>query len=54
MERLEVELGVRRYGEAEIAKGLSLGDEVAITGLQRLRDGSPVTIQQAPATTPVS
>ncbi|HMR33602.1 MAG TPA: efflux RND transporter periplasmic adaptor subunit [Geminicoccaceae bacterium] len=54
VERLEVGLGVRRYGEAEIAKGLSLGDEVAITGLQRLRDGSPVTIQQAPATTPVS
>ena len=54
VQRLQVELGVRRYGEAEIRTGLSLGDEVAVTGLQRLRDGSTVTIQQPPAQTPVS
>ncbi len=52
--RVEVKLGQRRYGEVEITDGLALGDRVAATGLQRLRDGSPVTIQQQPAQTPVS
>lgn len=53
VERVEVELGQRRYGEAEVRKGLALGDEVAITGLQRLRNGSAVTVQQTDGT-PVS
>jgi membrane fusion protein (multidrug efflux system) len=53
VERVEVQLGQRRFGEAEIRSGLALGDEVAITGLQRLRDGSAVTIQE-PVETPVS
>lgn len=53
VQRVEVQLGQRRYGEAEIRSGLALGDEVAMTGLQRLRDGATVTIQ-APAATPVS
>ncbi|MFO1068547.1 MAG: efflux RND transporter periplasmic adaptor subunit [Geminicoccaceae bacterium] len=56
-QRVEVTLGQRLRGVIEITQGLAVADTVAITGLQRLRDGSAVEIQPdpgAPAAAPVS
>jgi membrane fusion protein (multidrug efflux system) len=47
--RREVRLGQRRKGEVEIAQGLAAGDLVAVTGLQRLRDGARVEVQRPDA-----
>jgi membrane fusion protein (multidrug efflux system) len=50
-ERREIELGQREVGRVEVAGGLEAGERVAVTGLQRLRPGSAVTIvePEAPA-----
>lgn len=47
-ERVEVRLGLRRVGEVEVAAGLALGDMVAVSGLQRLRDGAAVRLSGGP------
>lgn len=52
-QRVEVELGRRTYGRVEV-RGLEAGQRVAITGVQRLRNGSPVEIQHVPSEPPVS
>jgi membrane fusion protein (multidrug efflux system) len=52
--RVELRLGQRRKGEVEVVDGLAAGDLVAVTGLQRLRDGARVEIQPPAATVPVS
>lgn len=39
-----VKLGSRRPGEVEILEGLAAGSVVAVGGLARLRDGSPVRV----------
>lgn len=41
-ERREVELGVRTPGYVEVRKGLIDGEQVAVSGLERLTDGAPV------------
>jgi membrane fusion protein (multidrug efflux system) len=46
--RVQVQLGQRRYGSVEIRQGVRQGDRVAVTGLQRLRDGSTVEVQNQP------
>lgn len=43
----EVTLGQRLPGRAEVREGLKAGDAVVITGLQRLSNGTPVTISPA-------
>ncbi len=43
-ERVEVVLGERREGRAEVLSGLGEGDVVVIAGLQRLTDGAPVSV----------
>ncbi|OZI77550.1 efflux RND transporter periplasmic adaptor subunit [Bordetella genomosp. 12] len=43
-EKIEVGVGERREGRAEILTGLGAGDQVVIAGLQRLTDGAPVSI----------
>jgi membrane fusion protein (multidrug efflux system) len=48
-ERVELVLGQRSFGRVEVLSGLDVGDLVATTGLQRLRDGAVVEIQVAPA-----
>ncbi len=50
--RTPVTLGLRRYGEVEIAKGLNAGDTVITAGQQKVHDGSPVRIVGAVATKP--
>ena len=45
--RAEVVLGQRLRGVIEITEGRAADETVAITGLQRLRDGSAVDIQPA-------
>lgn len=47
-ERVELELGQRSFGRLEVLSGLELGDMVATTGLQRLRDGAVVEVQDQP------
>ena len=47
--RAEVVLGQRLHGVIEITQGLAADETVAITGLQRLRDGSAVDVQPAAA-----
>ncbi|MGI9416854.1 MAG: efflux RND transporter periplasmic adaptor subunit [Geminicoccaceae bacterium] len=46
-----VELGQREVGRVEVTDGLEEGELVAVTGLQRLRSGSPVQLvePEAPA-----
>lgn len=53
-QRIEVALGRRTFGEVEVRSGLEAGERIAVTGLQRLRDGSAVDIQQTPPAVPVS
>lgn len=50
--RTAVELGHRRFGEVEVSAGLAAGDRIAITGLQRLRDGMSVRVQGGPSDAP--
>jgi membrane fusion protein (multidrug efflux system) len=47
-QRIEVSLGRRTFGEVEVRSGLAAGERIAITGVQRLRDGSRVEIQETP------
>lgn len=43
--RVEVQLGVRRGAQVQIAKGLAEGDTVVVAGQQRLqKDGTPVRV----------
>ena len=46
-----VRLGDRRGALVEVIDGLSAGDMVIISGLQRVRDGVSVTLQKEPQTT---
>ena len=43
--RRDVELGQRDLGRVEVVAGLEAGENVVASGLQRLRDGSPVQIR---------
>lgn len=43
-EKIEVSVGERRDGRAEILTGVAAGDQVVIAGLQRLTDGAPVSV----------
>lgn len=44
--RQEVKLGTRLSGEVEVLEGLSAEDQVVVRGLQRLRNGQPVTVTE--------
>ncbi len=43
-----VKIGVRLPGKAEILEGLGSGDEIVVSGLQNIVDGSPVKAVAAP------
>jgi membrane fusion protein (multidrug efflux system) len=43
VERVEVTVGARRDGQAEIVKGVSAGDRVVVDGTGKLRPGAKVT-----------
>lgn len=43
-EKTMVRIGLRQPGHVEIAEGLAAGDLVAVTGLQRLRNGAEVQV----------
>lgn len=47
-ERVLVQIGERRDGLVEITDGLSESDLVVVSGLQRMRDNAPVTLQGEP------
>lgn len=42
--RQEVKLGTRLAGEVEVVEGLAAEEQVVVRGLQRLRNGQPVTV----------
>ncbi|QXM24895.1 efflux RND transporter periplasmic adaptor subunit [Elioraea tepida] len=44
--RQEVKLGTRLAGEVEVLDGLAPDDQVVVRGLQRLRNGQPVTVTE--------
>jgi len=44
--RQEVELGARVPGEVEARKGVREGEVVVVRGLQRIRNGTPVTVAE--------
>lgn len=44
----KIEIGVRRPGEVEIAKGISDKDVIITDGQMKLRDGAPVAVLPAP------
>ena len=44
----EVKLGTRMPGQVEIVNGLEAGEEIVTQGVQRLRDGLPVRMANAP------
>ena len=48
-EEREVKLGSRLPGQVEIVNGLDAGEEIVTQGVQRLRDGLPVRMANAPA-----
>ncbi|SAI73247.1 RND efflux membrane fusion protein [Bordetella ansorpii] len=43
-QRVEVTIGERREGRVEILAGVAAGDQLVVAGLQRLTDGSPVSV----------
>jgi membrane fusion protein (multidrug efflux system) len=47
-ERVRVEIGTRSGGRAEVLGGLNEGDQVVVQGVQGVRPGQPVRIQEAP------
>ncbi len=49
-ERVAVQMGERRAGLVEIAQGLEAGDQVVVAGLQRIRNGLPITSLGEPRT----
>ncbi|AWB35508.1 efflux RND transporter periplasmic adaptor subunit [Orrella marina] len=49
-EQVPVEIGERRGGLVEIVAGLQAGDQVTVSGLQRIRDGATVNILGEPRT----
>ncbi len=51
-EEREVKLGTRLPGHVEIVRGLDPGEEIVTQGVQRLRDGLPVRMADAPSTGP--
>lgn len=53
-ERREVAIGARYDGDVEIAAGLEEGSMVVIRGIQRLRDGAPVSAEIEPPLSPVA
>jgi membrane fusion protein, multidrug efflux system len=44
VERVAVVVGQRRDGLVEVSEGLAAGDQVVVSGVQRLRDGAPVRV----------
>jgi len=44
VERVTVDIGLRRGGNVEILKGLRENDQVVVAGLQKVRDGSLVNV----------
>ena len=47
--RRDVVLGQRDLGRVEVTAGLAAGETIVASGLQRLRDGAPVEVQNATA-----
>jgi membrane fusion protein (multidrug efflux system) len=48
--RRDVTIGQREYGMVEITEGLAAGEQVVVSGLQRLRpDAAVEVLNQAPA-----
>ena len=45
--RVEVDVGQRRDGKAEILSGAAAGEIIVTAGQQRLRDGAPVVLRNA-------
>ncbi|MCC7272178.1 MAG: efflux RND transporter periplasmic adaptor subunit [Alphaproteobacteria bacterium] len=45
---IEVKLGIRRAGKAEVTEGLAKGDVVVTAGLLKIRDGAPVQVVPSP------
>mgnify|MGYP002041149252 FL=1 len=43
-ERREVTIGERREGRVEILTGVALGDQLVVSGLQRVTDGGAVQV----------
>lgn len=50
--RAKVDVGQRRDGKAEILNGVAAGEMIVTAGQQRLRDGAPVVLRNAPAQPP--
>lgn len=46
--RVRVEIGLRSGGNVEVLDGLNEGDQVVVSGLQKVRDGAEVEILAAP------
>jgi membrane fusion protein (multidrug efflux system) len=44
-----VRIGQRRVGDVQVVEGLAAGELVVTEGVQKLRDGSAVTVQEATA-----
>jgi membrane fusion protein (multidrug efflux system) len=50
----KVDLGARRPGEVEVARGLAAGDVVVTDGQMKIKDGAPVTLLPPPAPPPAA
>ena len=48
--RKPVKIGVRRVGTVEVLQGIGEGETIAVSGLQRLRDGAEVNVVNRPVT----
>lgn len=48
VEQVDVEVGTRREGLAEVSRGLKAGDRIVVDGTGKLRDGSTISEQAVP------
>lgn len=54
VERVDIKIGVRRDGLAEVTAGLKPGDRIVVDGTGKLRPGSKVVVQEVDAKTPAA
>ena len=52
--RIKIDVGQRRGGKVEVLKGLTANDLVVTAGHLKIRDGTPVTILNSPASASAS
>ena len=52
VEQRRINLGQRVDDQAVVQEGLKVGERIAVSGIQKLKDGAPVAVKEDPSSTP--